>query len=289
MTLSGHTTPYAVLGHPIGHTLSPIMHNASIEALGLDAIYLAFDVDPDLLIETLAAMRNMGFKGVNLTVPLKEVAFNGINELDVSARTLGAVNTVEFLQDGSLKGHNTDGEGFLLAIKEDLDCCLDGLSVFVLGSGGAGRAVALTCAMNGCKKVTVADIDMERSKKLEQEILKVAPQVETSAVTLEPETMKAASLDADLVVQATPVGMKADDKPLLGSDAFRPGQMLFDLVYMYPETGIMKAAAEAGAKTANGLDMLMYQGAHAFKIWSGQEADSAEMRKALQGEVYKND
>ena len=120
MNLSGHTTPFAVLGHPIGHTLSPIMHNASFETLGMDAIYLAFNVDPSCLMPVLDSMKNMGFGGVNLTIPLKEVAFRNLSELSDSARKIGAVNTIEFLNNGKLKGHNTDGLGFLQAIKETL-------------------------------------------------------------------------------------------------------------------------------------------------------------------------
>ena len=135
--LSGHTKPYAVLGHPIGHTLSPVMHNASFQALGLDAIYLAFDVHPDRLMEVLPAMRDMGFGGVNLTVPLKEAAFRGLKELGPSAQWLGAVNTVEFRPDGTLKGHNTDGQGFLTALQEAFDLRVAGKRLFVLGCGGA--------------------------------------------------------------------------------------------------------------------------------------------------------
>lgn len=286
MRLSGHTTPYAVLGHPIGHSLSPVMHNASLEALGLDAIYLAFDVAPELLMETLPAMHNMGFGGVNLTVPLKEIAFNGIKHLDDSAKTLGAVNTIEFMKDGTLKGHNTDGTGFLLAIKNDLDCSLNDLSVFVLGGGGAGRAIALTCAMNGCRKVVVADVNLERTTKLISEIQSSFPTVDTCSVNS--DSIKTAAQNADLIIQATPIGMHPDDKPLLHADSFHSDQMLFDLVYMYPETEIMKQAAIAGARTANGLGMLMYQGAHAFEIWTGQKADTKSMTAALEREVYQN-
>ena len=117
MNISGHTTPFAVLGHPIGHTLSPIMHNSSITALEMDAIYLAFDAAPERLMEILHAMRDMGFRGVNLTVPLKEVAFKGVDSLEASSKISGSVNTIEFMEDGSLRGHSTDGYGFVTALK----------------------------------------------------------------------------------------------------------------------------------------------------------------------------
>ncbi len=286
MNLSGHTIPFAVLGHPIGHTLSPIMHNASLQSLGMDAIYLAFDVHPDKLLDVLPAMRDMGFGGVNLTVPLKEVAFNGLNELDDIAKHLGAVNTVQFLEDGTIKGYNTDGYGFLAAIKEAFDRTVKDMSVFILGSGGAGRAVAITCAIEGAGKIAVADIDEERTLRLKNEIAKIAPDTEVTVIPNDIKMWASACGSAELVVQATPVGMKPEDEPLLKSEAFHNGQMIFDLVYMYPATAFMKEAVAAGAKAANGLDMLLYQGAKAFTIWTGKEPDIDAMRTALKNAVY---
>ena len=285
MNISGHTTPFAVLGHPIGHTLSPVMHNASIASLGMDAIYLAFDVAPEHLMPTLSAMGHMGFGGVNLTVPLKETAFHGLTMLDESAERLGAVNTIEFREDG-LKGHNTDGAGFLLAIQEAFDVSVAGLSVLVLGCGGAGRAVAITCAVGGAERVALTDIEPTRIERVAAEITAAAPNVSVEPIMPERSAWSQASRNADLVVQATPVGMKPDDEPLLDKAAFRPGQRVYDLVYMYPQTGLMRAASEAGAQTSNGLGMLLHQGAHAFTIWTGETPDVAAMRRALEQDVY---
>lgn len=281
--ISGHTTPFAVLGHPIGHSLSPVMHNASIEKLGLDAIYLAFDVDPALLMEVLPAMQKMGFGGVNLTVPLKEVAFNGIANLDRSAQEAGAVNTVEFLEDGSMKGHSTDGQGFLTALSEAFSTDIDGLNVFTLGTGGAGRSVAITCAVAGCASVTLADLDADRTAAVAREIKELAPNCDVSICG---DDAAAECRNADLVIQATPVGMNPEDKPILKADSFRNGQYVYDLIYMYPETGLMKEAASAGAKCANGLSMLLHQGAVAFKIWTSIDPDIEAMRSALEASVY---
>ena len=283
-TLSGHTQPFAVLGHPIGHTLSPVMHNASIEKLGLDAIYLAFDVHPDLLMNVLPAMQKMGFKGVNLTVPLKEVAFRGISNLDPSAKVAGAVNTVEFLPDGSMRGHSTDGTGFLRAFEEAFSTSIKGLNVCVLGTGGAGRTVAITCALSGAATIKLADLDAARTEAVAREISGLAPKCAVHACRSTPSE---AVTGADLIIQATPVGMQADDTPLLKAAAFQKGQMLYDLIYMYPQTGIMKEAAAAGARCANGLSMLLHQGAASFKIWTGMEPDVAAMRAALEASVYR--
>jgi len=286
MNLSGHTKPFAVLGHPIGHTLSPIMHNAGFRALGMDAIYLAFDVHPDRLMEVLPAMANMGFCGVNLTVPLKEVAFRGLADLDESARRLGAVNTVEILPDG-LRGHNTDGKGFLLALDEAFGTGVTGKSVFVLGSGGAGRAVAITCAAEGAASVEVTDLVAERSAAVAEEIAGLLPEATVETVPGETPKWVEAALRADLVVQATPVGMRSEDASPLDSAGFRKGQVALDLVYMYPETAFTRAAAAAGARAATGLGMLLHQGAYAFTIWTGQDAAVDVMREALETAVYK--
>jgi shikimate dehydrogenase len=289
MKLSGHTTPYAVLGHPIGHSLSPVMHNAAFRELGLGAVYLAFDVHPDSLLRVLAAMGDMGFKGVNLTVPLKEVAFAGLGDLDASAERVGAVNTVEYLPDGTMRGHNTDGKGFLLALAEAFGADVAGRNTFILGSGGAGRALAITCAAAGAGQVSVTDIDADRTDRVAAEIEGLFPDIPVRTVGPAQTDWIAASRDAELVIQCTPVGMKPTDASLLPPEAFRDGQLAFDLVYMYPETAFMRAACTGGARAANGLGMLLHQGAWAFTIWTGKEAAVDAMRLALEQEVYSRE
>ena len=286
--LSGRTRPFAVLGHPIGHTLSPAMHNASFRTLGLDAIYLAFDVHPDRLLDILPAMRDMGFGGVNLTVPLKEVAFRGLSDLDESARRVGAVNTVEFRPGGSMRGHNTDGAGFLLALKEAFDAGIEDSQVFVAGCGGAGRCIAITCACAGARSVTLADADAARPARVAKELGKLAPRTNVRALAADPGAWASAAREADLVVQATPMGMRREDGSPLPAGAFRTGQLAFDLVYMYPETAFMRDAKAGGARTANGLGMLLHQGAHAFSIWTGHNAHVQSMREALERAVYED-
>lgn len=278
------TSKYAVLGHPIGHSLSPVMHNASLRALGEDGVYLAFDVHPDNLLRVLSAMDMMDFSGVNLTVPLKEVARRGLENIDDSAWLLGAVNTVEFGENGMV-GHNTDGYGFVRAIDEAFEIEVEGLTVFVLGCGGAGRAVALTCADLGAASIVLSDIDPERVAALESEIADMGSQVEILVPDGE-EERNMLCRQADLVVQASPVGMKASDGSLLAPEAFRSGQDVFDLIYMYPETAFMAAAAGAGACVSNGLGMLLHQGARAYEIWTGRPPDLEAMRSALKEAVY---
>lgn len=282
----------AVLGHPIGHTLSPIMHNASIKALELadDYEYGKLDVPPDQLMKRLAQLPAEGYAGVNLTIPLKEVAFQGLpalsdvegGYLDVSAKTLGAVNTIEFSDEG-LIGHNTDGYGFLKALEEAFGKATEEDHVFVLGCGGAGRAVALMAALDGAKSITLADVDTERVSNLATEILEKALGVE---VIQSVGGGSASCRASDLVIQASPVGMKKDDPSLMPPEAFRAGQYVFDMIYMYPETAILTVAREQGAQVANGLGMLLHQGAKAFEIWTGIQPDIGAMRTALETAVY---
>ena len=283
----------AVLGHPIGHTLSPVMHNASIKALGLedDYEYGKLDVSPDQLMARLAELPAEGYAGVNLTIPLKELAFQGLlalskvegGGLDVSAEVLGAVNTVEFADDG-LVGHNTDGYGFLKALEEAFGKAAENDHVFVLGCGGAGRAVALMAALDGAKALTLADVDAQRVDALAAEVSKKTPDVEIVKLV---DGGSASCREADLVIQASPVGMKKEDPSLLPPEAFRAGQRVFDLIYMYPETAFLSTAKSTGAQVANGLGMLLHQGAKAFEIWTGIQPDAAAMRRALEDAVYR--
>ena len=262
------------------------MHNAAFEALGMDAIYLAFDVPPERLMATLPALRDLGFGGVNLTVPLKEVAFAGLADLDDTARRFRAVNTVRFTPDG-FQGFNTDGQGFLRALRESFDLSLHDCDVFILGCGGAGRAVALICAAEGATRICLADLAPTRAEQVANEIRSQAPQIPVTTVSL--AGAPAACHAAQLVIQATPVGLKPGEASLLPSEAFHPGQWAFDLIYHLPETPCMAAAARAGARTANGLGMLLHQGAEAFTIWTGRDAPIEVMRRALENALYNKE
>lgn len=283
MKIGSKTKFFAVLGHPIGHTFSPAMHNAAFAALQLDALYGAFDVAPESLMGVLPAMQAMGLGGVNLTVPLKEVAFRGLAHLDASARRLGAVNTIEFTAAG-IVGHNTDGYGFLRAHAEAFGGSPQGARVFVLGAGGAGRAVALMCGEAGALSVTLGDVDLDRCQRVAAEIRGAFPGCAVQVVA-DAAGWPGAVRAADLVVQATPVGMKAGDTALLPPDAFRAGQRLLDLIYWFPTTVHMAVAQAGGATVANGLGMLLHQGARAFEIWTRQAAPVAAMRAALEAEL----
>ena len=285
MNISPATKLYAVLGHPIRHSLSPTMYNAAIAALSMDAVYLAFDVPPGRLMPALASLGELGFGGVNLTVPLKEVAFREIGNLDESARRLGSVNTVKFTPAG-LEGYSTDGRGFLRALQEEFGMTVCGKTLFMLGCGGAGRAVALASAMAGAERLLLADMDLACVRRLELEIASLSGKIAIETVASGLENWQQACRAAELVVHATPVGMHPGETSLLTAEAFRPGQLVYDLIYMFPETALMKVARVRGARVTNGLGMLLHQGALSFAIWTGIEPPVDVMRRVLAQAVY---
>ena len=278
---------FALFGHPAGHSLSPVMHAASFRALGIDAEYLCFDVAPEALADRLAACRDEGFDGLNLTVPHKAAAVALMDRLDASARLYGAVNTVHIGDDG-LTGFNTDAAGFLEDLAVNFHRSPDGQRMLVLGCGGAGRALAIACARHGAAEVMLANRTVSKAERVASEIAELLPDSTGRIRVLDPAPAAwiAAGRDADLIIQCTTAGLGAADESLLPSAAFRPGQFLYDIVYTRRITPTMQAALAAGADAANGAGMLVYQGAAAFREWTGLVADAVAMRAALEARIY---
>ena len=276
-------TPFALLGHPVGHSLSPAMHNAAFAALGLRARYTRLDVAPRDLSTTLDELHASGFGGLNITIPHKEAAYRFLarhHTIAESARALQAVNTVVFQRDGSLVGHNTDAPGFLDALKESFRATPRGKRVLLLGCGGAGRAIALTCARQGAASIQIADVQLAARRRLRRALRQAAPDLSLGGIAL--SRAARAARECDLIIQATPVGMQPDDPSLLPPEAFRPGQVVFDLIYNPAETPLLATARAAGARTANGLGMLLHQGARAFRLWTNRHPPIPVMRAALE-------
>jgi shikimate dehydrogenase len=273
----------AVFGQPIKHSASPAMQNAGIAALGLNWRYLACEVNPAHLREALAGAKRMGFVGVNLTVPHKLLAVDLMDALDESARTWGAVNTVRFESVGGetiARGFNTDADGIARSLREDLGLELRGAKVLLLGAGGAGRTAALKLAAEGVGELHLVNRTESKAVAVEEEIRQRNPGVRVAVGC--PKT------EVDLVLNATSLGLKPDDALPFDATTFalRQARTAYDMVYRPAETPFLKAAKAAGCRTANGLGMLLYQGAKALEIWSGQPAPVAVMRRALEDNVY---
>ncbi|MCX7887328.1 MAG: shikimate dehydrogenase [Verrucomicrobiae bacterium] len=281
--MDGSTTVVGGFGHPVAHTASPAMHNAAFAALEMNWVYLAFDVEPANLRSALYGARDMGLRGVNLTVPHKILALDIVDEVDAEARKLGAVNTV-LIENGKLQGFNTDGYGIAKAIREEFNFGFKGKRVLVLGAGGAGRAIAVKAALDGALRVYVANRTASKVDAIAAEIAKTKS--ECRRVELTPDALAAVMPDVDLLVNATSVGLKEGETLHLPAELFSAQLFVYDTIYRPVETELLRVAAEAGARTANGLSMLLHQGAKSFEIWTGRKAPLAVMRRALRAALY---
>jgi len=298
--INASTRYCAVLGHPVQHSASPAMHNAAIAALGLNWRYLAFDAHPDHLRAAIEGAKAMKFIGLNLTVPHKLLALEMVDALDASAESWGAVNTIRFeardargewqplarLPDEAsgeilARGFNTDADAIVRALREDFDLqLLRGAGVLLLGAGGAGRVAGLKFAGEGVGSLFLVNRTMNKAEALAAEIRRRFPRQEVSIGY--PKT------EVDLVINATSLGLRSDDPPPFDERQFSLSQArhVYDMVYRPAETALLHAARAAGCRAANGLSMLLYQGAAALEIWSGKPAPETVMRRALEHNLY---
>jgi shikimate dehydrogenase len=259
---------YGLLGNPVSHSLSPPMHEAAYEALGLDARYVTFEPEPEALPAALSGAAALGVAGLNVTVPFKTRVADHVAPDGLAAR-IGAVNTVDF-GDGEPTGHNTDAEGAVRALTERGDVTLDGATAVVVGAGGAGRAVAVGLADAGAA-VRVANRTVERAEA-------VADLVGGRAAGL--DALPDLLADADVLVNATTVGMDEDASPVPAA-ALHADLTVLDAVYSPIETRLLADASDAGATTVDGAWMLLFQGAAAFERWTGRAAPTEAMNAAL--------
>jgi len=275
--ISGKTEVYGIFGYPVEHTFSPGMHNAAFAHVGMDACYVPFAVSPDRLAEAVRGVLPLGIRGLNITVPHKEKVIPLLDELTEDARLIRAVNTIA-VRDGRLIGHNTDGRGFLRSLREETAFRPKGKTVLIIGSGGAARAVGFSLALAGAGEIMVSDTDHEKAVRLAKDIRE-----RTTARTVAVKIAKLAqAMDvAPCVVNATPLGLKKTDPLPVPRECIRAGQLVCDLVYNPPLTGLLKAAKTRGASTLSGIGMLLYQGVIAFEIWSGRRAPVPVMKKML--------
>jgi shikimate dehydrogenase len=296
------TTRYcAVYGQPILHSASPAMQNAGMTALGLNWRYLAFQVDPNDLRTAIEGARAMGFLGLNLTVPHKLLAVEMMDALDETARAWGAVNTVrfeaqnqngvwrplrEFTDTTGVKvrahGFNTDADAITRSLREDLQVNPSGASVLLLGAGGAGRTAALKLASEKVGRLYLINRTASKAASVADEIRQRFPHVRTTL------GYPGASDAVDLLINATSLGLNQADALPLDTTAFdlSKARAVYDMIYRPAETPLLRAARSAGCRLANGLSMLLYQGARALELWSGQEPPIEAMRLALHENVY---
>lgn len=271
----------AVLGDPVAHSASPPMHNAALAACGIQASYTRIHLRASELAEGMHLLKGLGFIGVNCTIPHKAAALELVDEADEHARRIGVVNTIAF-RDGRLLGHSTDGPGLARAVAEQFGTELGACRVLILGAGGgAGRAIAMECAMRKCPRIALANRSVEKLAPLALELAAFFPGEHLSTTGLEPASLGAELAESDLLINCTSVGMKADDPSPLPATVISARHLLYDTIYTQARTPLMRAADQAGARSANGLSMLLHQGALAFEIWFGRPAPLEAMRRAL--------
>jgi len=270
---------FGVFGNPIAHSLSPAMHNAAFSALGMDCIYHAFRVKPEKLEKAILGAEAMGFGGLNLTVPLKEAAlkFDCIKP-DPLAEKIGAVNTVVFGETGEIKGYNTDGLGAKQALQNSA-VEIKGSKIVVAGAGGAARSIAFQLAADGAE-ITIVNRTEGRAIELAKDISAAALSGNVTGRGL--SGLKDLLQDANILINTTTLGMHPNvDTAIATAEDLHSDLTVFDIVYSPLETRLLREAKASGAKTVSGVLMLVYQGAEAFKLWTGIEPPVELMKKTV--------
>lgn len=275
--ISGKTRLCGLIGDPVEHTMSPAMHNAAFARMGLDYVYAPFRVKKDDLAQAIDGMRALNIRGLNVTIPHKVNVIPRLDKLDSLAEKIGAVNTI-VNDDGVLKGYNTDASGFLKTLRER-GIEPEGKMVVVLGAGGASRAISFILAESGARLVILNRIEeLDWAEELARRISQ-AGHKDTKALELNRENLTAVLQPADVLVNATSLGMTphTDQTPLPAS-LLRPDLTVFDIVYNPVKTRLLREAEAAGAQAIGGLDMLVGQGALAFEMWTGIKAPAELMK-----------
>ena len=270
----------AVFGDPIAHSASPPMHNAALRERNHQLQYVRIRVTQDELPQALRNLTSAGFLGASLTIPHKQAALSFMDQLSREAQLMGAINTVA-VRDGKLFGFNTDGPGLSAAIHESFGIPLKKHRVLILGgAGGAGRAITVQCALEGSPSVIITNRNKEKGDLLSQEIQEYLD-FPISSIPMTTESLGLAMKSVDLIINATPLGMKAGDPSPLPEGLLTKDHIVYDTVYSGGETALLKQARSAGARCAGGFSMLLHQGALQNALWFGETAPLETMRKVL--------
>jgi shikimate dehydrogenase len=269
MHIGGKTKITGLFGYPVEHTLSPSMHNAAFEHLGLDYCYLPFLVHPDFLRQAVDAVRALNMTGVNITVPHKEAVIPLLDSVDEEAAFIGAVNTI-VNSEGRLKGYNTDGRGFMRSLSEN-GISVENRQVLIVGAGGASRAISYYLSEKA-KTLYLHDVAQNRMDSLVSDLRKIRSNVSSYG-----QMTNLGSFD--VIINATPLGLKAGDPLPFDVSTLPPGHTVCDLIYR--KTRLLEEAAKKGCRTMDGLGMLLWQGVLAFELWTSAVPPVDLMRNAL--------
>lgn len=288
---SGHDHPakFAVIGNPVAHSLSPQLHQPALNELKLDCRYIRVEVPEGQVNEAFEEMYAAGIRGINVTVPHKLEALGACHQVDPAAASMGAVNTIVFNAEGQKTGFNTDGPGFVRAIREDFGMDLRDLRVIIIGAGGgAGRAIATQCVMEGCPQLILANRTLEKLTPMREELTRLTqseklegPRDRIEILSLDDPILEEAIGASELIINTTSVGLISSDPAPFPPHWVEPHHLVYDTIYNPSRTHLLRDAEGQGAKIANGLSLLLHQGALSLEHWLNQDAPVDAMRQGL--------
>ena len=279
MRIDGDTRVVGIIGNPLGHTLSPTIHNAAFDYMGLNWCYVPFPVEEGRLTEAIDGIRSLRLGGVNVTMPFKTDVLPLLDEVTTFAQSVGAVNTV-LMDKGRLIGYNTDGRGFYTSLARDVGYEVKGRRVLILGAGGAARSVTVSLALAGVSSITIVNRSADRSRQLTEIIESSAPEVSVSWLTPD-DNYDLVVADSDIIINATPLTAFQGSVLRVPVAMLNRNQLVCDLNYSLYQPPLLQEAEARGAQVVDGKGMLLYQAAAAFEIWTGLEAPVEVMRMAL--------
>lgn len=280
MSLSGKSRVYGLLGDPVDHSLSPLIQNKAFLEYQVDAVYAPFHVTPKDLPAAISGLRALNIAGVNVTIPHKEKIIPFLDKLDPVAQLIGAVNTV-VNTNGTLIGYNTDASGFMRAVQQELNFLPEGREILLLGAGGACRAAAVALASAGVKSIIVANRQQSRAKELINDLMPHFSAVQFWSVDYNDNKYLEALSVADLVVNTTSLGLQGEEISFLTLEDIKGSALIYDMVYSFSETPLVRRTRLMGLLCADGLGMLAAQGEDAFFLWTGIRLPNDYMRKIL--------
>jgi len=279
MEITGRTKIVGVIGDPVEHSCSPPMHNAAFREMGMDYIYVPFRVKPEQLPAAVEGFRALNVAGVNITLPHKKAALSLMDSVSQEAELIGAVNTMVF-KDGMVAGHNTDAPGFIASLREEGIDNVGGMKVVVLGAGGGAQAVVVGLALERVGRITLANRTHEKAVQLADDV-SAKTGVLVEGISLEDKRLPEYISESALLVSTITAGMDPNIPLVINPDWLHEDLTVCDIVYIPPETNLLKAAAERGLRIVGGMGMLVHQGAISFRLWTGEQPSVKTMRRAL--------